>query len=77
MDNLDKCQYCGASRVVRPVGEYQYACRCDDPDQRPSAKAEPAAKICPFCDESDFDLIGLKTHLLNWCKVFTDTFTAR
>lgn len=26
----DKCQYCGAGRVVRPSGEYQYACHCDE-----------------------------------------------
>jgi hypothetical protein len=26
--------------------------------------------ICPFCNEEDFDLIGLKWHLLNVCKIF-------
>lgn len=26
---------------------------------------------CPFCDEDDFDLIGLKTHFENgWCEVY-------
>lgn len=26
---------------------------------------------CPFCYEDDFDLIGLKIHLINgWCDVF-------
>jgi hypothetical protein len=25
---------------------------------------------CPFCGESDFDLIGLKHHLLNYCERF-------
>ena len=25
---------------------------------------------CPFCQESDFDLSGLKSHLLNWCEEF-------
>ncbi len=29
--------------------------------------------VCPFCDESDFDLIGLKDHLLCWCKEFNNT----
>ena len=24
------CQYCGAGRVVRPSGEWQYACHCDE-----------------------------------------------
>lgn len=28
---------------------------------------------CPFCGDSDFDLIGLKYHLSNYCKVFQDT----
>lgn len=29
---------------------------------------------CPFCYEDDFDLIGLKIHLLNgWCDVFNET----
>ena len=26
---------------------------------------------CPFCGEDDFDLIGLKMHLMSgWCEVF-------
>lgn len=25
---------------------------------------------CPFCSESDFDLVGLKSHLLNHCDAF-------
>lgn len=30
--------------------------------------------ICPFCNEKDFDLIGLKAHLLRgWCSNFNDT----
>lgn len=29
---------------------------------------------CPFCGETDFDLIGLKTHFLNgWCDVYEST----
>ena len=29
---------------------------------------------CPFCGEKDFDLIGLKIHLLRgWCDVFEVT----
>lgn len=29
---------------------------------------------CPFCDESDFDKIGLKSHLLNGhCEAFDKT----
>lgn len=30
-------------------------------------------KACPFCGEDDFDLIGLKLHLLNYrCDAFRD-----
>lgn len=26
---------------------------------------------CPFCNEADFDLIGLRLHLLRgWCEAF-------
>lgn len=28
--------------------------------------------ICPFCGEPDFDLVGLKMHLFQWCKIFDD-----
>lgn len=28
---------------------------------------------CPFCGEDDFDLIGLKSHLINHCETFRDT----
>lgn len=28
---------------------------------------------CPFCHDSDFDLIGLKLHLANgWCDPFNE-----
>ena len=30
---------------------------------------------CPYCGEDSFDLIGLKTHLLNDCKQFEETET--
>ena len=27
--------------------------------------------VCPFCKEDDFDLIGLRTHIVNsWCPAF-------
>lgn len=25
---------------------------------------------CPFCNDDDFDLIGLKHHLLHYCEIF-------
>jgi hypothetical protein len=30
---------------------------------------------CPFCGEKDFDLVGLKGHLLNSCEEFEETDT--
>jgi len=32
---------------------------------------------CPFCGEDDFDLIGLKFHLLYYCEVFEKTENIR
>ena len=29
-----------------------------------------AAVNCPFCNESDFDKIGLKYHLENYCEEY-------
>ena len=32
--------------------------------------------FCPFCKEGDFDLIGLKNHLLSGhCKIFDETIS--
>lgn len=31
--------------------------------------------VCPFCDEKDFDLVGLKAHLQRWCEAFDKTET--
>ena len=30
---------------------------------------------CPFCWEADFDLIGLKNHLENFCKEYLETIS--
>ena len=30
---------------------------------------------CPFCGDIDFDLVGLKGHILNSCEVFEQTET--
>lgn len=30
---------------------------------------------CPFCGERDFDLVGLKGHLLSSCEKFEETET--
>jgi hypothetical protein len=30
--------------------------------------------ICPFCGEKDFDLVGLKIHIvMGWCDVYNLT----
>ena len=32
--------------------------------------------ICPFCKESEFDLIGLKMHFeKGWCEIYNSTST--
>lgn len=31
----ENCTYCGAARVVRPSGEWQFDCECYDEDKRP------------------------------------------
>lgn len=34
--------------------------------------------ICPFCEDEDFDLIGLKLHInRGWCEVFEKLETDR
>lgn len=40
----DKCRYCGAGRIVRPSGEWQFYCHCDEPDKRPNNKSEQPIK---------------------------------
>ena len=30
---------------------------------------------CPFCDEDDFDLIGLKNHLIWGCEAYANTIS--
>lgn len=30
---------------------------------------------CPFCGEIDFDLIGLKNHILSYCESFQQVST--
>ena len=33
--------------------------------------------LCPFCGEDDFDLVGLKYHLMvGYCAVFNETISA-
>jgi transcription elongation factor Elf1 len=39
---------------------------------------EPSPKYftCPFCDDGDFDKVGLKHHLLNgYCETFNSTMS--
>jgi len=29
--------------------------------------------VCPFCGEDEFDWIGLKVHLQQWCVPYDET----
>ena len=45
---------------------------------QPQAEAVAALlnndKVCPFCNEGDFDLPGLKAHLyFGWCLAYKNT----
>ena len=54
-ENVDSCRYCGACRVVRPTGEWQFNCKCDDPTKRPvqqSIRQAPAGKVEEFVKEA-------------------------
>ena len=31
------------------------------------------ALVCPFCNDGDFDKVGLKYHLENYCKEYDQT----
>ena len=38
------------------------------------AKADKHSNGCPFCnDDGDYDLIGLKYHLANYCEAYQNT----
>ena len=40
-------------------------------------KPDSSDLSCPFCKESDFDLVGLKIHLeRGYCEPFNNTITA-
>jgi hypothetical protein len=38
-------------------------------------KTEYKSIICPFCGEDDFDLIGLKHHIENYCEIYQSTLS--
>lgn len=31
---------------------------------------KPTEIICPFCGDDDFDKVGLKLHLENYCEIY-------
>lgn len=39
----------------------------------PEQKLKEKLVKCPYCGEDNFDLIGLKYHLENYCRVYKDT----
>lgn len=48
--------------------------RSEQPSEEKRVGSMPDYVSCPFCQEADFDLIGLKSHYLRgWCDVFNAT----
>jgi len=45
-------------------------CRCEN--YKPIQKEDIT---CPFCGDTDFDLIGLAIHLRQWCDEYKNTRT--
>lgn len=42
--------------------------------QQPAQAAQPSkGVVCPFCNEDDFDLVGLKLHLMQHCENYQAT----
>lgn len=39
----------------------------------PKDKPPLSGIVCPFCGQEDFDLLGLKYHLSNYCNVYQNT----
>jgi len=59
----DKCPYCGAPRIVRTSGKWQYYCQCDDPNKR-HKKPEPepeyvSLEIEEFADGENTKWLGV------------------
>lgn len=52
-----------------------------EPDKKEAVKAvvqviiDKLETICPFCGENDFDKVGLKHHLENYCEVYQSTIS--
>lgn len=66
--NYETCQYCGAGRVVRPTGEWQYACHCDEKitTEQPNPNAmifEQVNGCCKIIVELLNQLIPKTTHV--------------
>lgn len=36
-------------------------------------RADLLKSQCPFCGEKDYDLVGLKHHLMTSCKIYSET----
>lgn len=45
---------------------------CSDGKNCKCKSQHPEYVKCPFCGEDDFDLIGLKYHLQNYCDPFDE-----
>lgn len=63
-----------------PLPEDYFQCVSEDEAFRLKEKIEsllpspnPQDVVCPFCSEDDFDLIGLKKHLVCYCEKYAET----
>lgn len=66
------CPSCkvNASYMGHPSGNWFCSTECVD---KYDGYVSQVDITCPFCGEDDFDLFGLKLHLLNnWCDDFNN-----
>ena len=57
--------------------EYSEDCRDCDDDER-HERDHSNTMTCPFCNEKDYDIVGLKSHLSKGeCEVFESIETIR
>ena len=56
-------------------GTDEFGHHCNNYLRDEEREPKPEENIfCPFCNQGDFDLIGLRSHLMHGdCKVFNET----
>jgi hypothetical protein len=80
LDNIKSgCRECGELTLHAPYCKINRSrCGTDYLTMQKIRDSERACSqeetiLCPFCKEPDFDLIGLKSHLLKDCEQFDNT----